>query len=95
MAKVYEYRTVPERKEKYVNKVLCDLCGKGTDHCSEDVYERREVDIRAKDGEFYPEGASWEEYGVDMCFTCFKEKLWPWLQENSLYKLGVEEKDTY
>lgn len=78
-------------KEKYtgerwvIKKLACDLCGveaKGGDWES-GCYEVNEVEVqvtvRQKDGSNTPSGGSGEEYLIDLCPKCFKDRLVPWL----------------
>jgi len=67
-------------------KLTCDLCrteAKGGDWESS-TYEVNEVEVqmtvRQKEGSNYPEGGSGEDYLIDLCPTCFKERLVPWLR---------------
>lgn len=67
-------------------KLTCDLCGeeaKGGDWQSS-VYEVNEVElavtVRQKEGTSFPEGGHGQEYVIDMCPTCFKDRLVVWLK---------------
>lgn len=73
-----------------VNRVLverkCDLCGcvaktNDWDAASFRVQETEiSVTIKQRDGSAYPECGSGNEYEVDLCPKCFKDRLIPWLQ---------------
>ena len=73
-------------KEEILVETTCDLCDKVAKegHWESSSYEVNETEIevtvRQKDGHSFPEGGSGEEYVVDMCPGCFKEKLIPWLE---------------
>jgi hypothetical protein len=72
-------RTVLEEHE-----LLCDLCGSKTDVRSpwvKDRFDAVEVEVRLREGESYPEGGHGSETIIDLCPTCFKEKLIPWVQD--------------
>jgi hypothetical protein len=84
--KQYEMRTVPERTEKVCVCTTCDLCGKKAHVRSGWTcfgYERNEtvvkVQVKQREGTYYPESQSGTEYEVDLCPDCFKDKLIPWL----------------
>lgn len=80
---VQEVKTVAQ--ERLVS-TTCDLCGveakKGTYRGSMyDVDEAEiEVIVRQKDGYSCPDGGSGTEYSVDICPSCFLNKLIPWLK---------------
>ena len=70
-----------------VSKVVCDLCGK----TSKDPYSwstdafylsetEAKVQVRQKEGNFYPDGGWGTVYDIDLCPVCFKERLVPWLR---------------
>lgn len=74
------------RKYKVLLERCCDLCGfkaKSEDWGSS-RYNVNETDIQVtckqKDGNSWPEGGSGYEYEIDLCPSCFKNKLVPWLQ---------------
>ena len=48
------------------------------------------VEVRQRQGVSYPEGGSGTEIEVDLCPTCFKEKLVPWLRSQGA---TIEEKE--
>ncbi len=83
-------REYTETEELVKNKMLvgikCDLCGKNakTENWDSSSYEINEttikITIKQKDGTTYPEGGWGTEYSVDMCPSCFKDKLIPWLE---------------
>ncbi len=76
----------PVEREVLV-ETCCDLCGKvaklGT--WEKSTYEVNEVEIevtvRQKDGVSYPDGGWGTELRVDLCPTCFKETLIPFLRQ--------------
>jgi hypothetical protein len=86
MMKVFE-RVVPENKPYDRLKCRkCDLCGvmsRGEHWEAKGIYESNEtiiaVEVMQKEGANYYDGGSGTKYEVDLCPTCFKEKLIPWL----------------
>lgn len=83
--KVYEKVTKTVTNTLLVRRV-CDLCGReskgaGCDEWDAGSYEVNEtevlVKVRQKEGRSYPETGSGTEYEIDLCPTCFKEKLVP------------------
>ncbi len=82
---VNEQRTITARK---CTRQTCDLCGcEAVQPGSRwegglyDVSETRlEVSVVAEEGTVYPEGGSTERTVVDLCPTCFNERLVPWLR---------------
>ena len=70
-------------KDKVLDKVKCDLCGAtatsesnwgGEDHGVS------EVTIQMKEGYNYPDAGNYVETEVDICPSCFKNTLLPWLK---------------
>jgi len=87
MSKVYAEKIIPQRVSRYVKTRKCDLCGKeadGEEWEAKSCYRVNETEIRVqvrqKEGNNYPEGGSGTMYEIDLCPTCFKEKLVPWLK---------------
>ena len=91
--KHYIEKIVPEKTEEVLSDITCDLCGKsggrdGWDSSIWSVSETEvEVTVKHKNGTEFPEGGDGKLYAVDMCPTCFKEKLIPCLKS-----LGCEVK---
>jgi len=81
--KLYKKHVVPRHTETRIDKLKCDLCGAEShdrDDWSAERYAVAETTIQCKTGSSYPEGGSGTEYNIDLCPTCFEEKLIPWLQ---------------
>ena len=86
MSKVYKIR---QMKDKYVEHLICDLCGKQSE--GEDwttgSFEVNQTDISIftrveyRNGVQYPEGGHGDDYEVDLCPDCFMNKLIPWLKK--------------
>jgi hypothetical protein len=88
--KVYEKKIIPRRTETYLKLRKCDLCdatstsetwGSGA------FYKVNEteisIEIRQEEGSSYPEGGNGKKYEVDLCPSCFKDKLIPWLNSQN------------
>ena len=83
----YEKRVSQPVEREVLIETCCDLCGavaKDGDW-NKSTYEVNEVEIevtvRQKDGVSYPDGGWGTELLVDMCPTCFKETLMPFLRQ--------------
>lgn len=83
--KLFENKEIPARTERRVVRRQCDLCGcKSTgDDWDAGIWEVNDTEIKVtitqKDGTNYPEGGSGNEYEIDLCPSCFKDRLVPWL----------------
>lgn len=75
--KIMKTVQVPASTRDVVDKVVCDLCKRNIPN--EGSYEVNEVTVSHKTGSSYPEGGSGEKVRVDLCPSCFDEKLIPWL----------------
>ena len=75
--KHYETIAIPESTRERETHVTCDICGKKFGHSG--AYERDEVEIRRKDGCYYPEGSYGTVTEYDICAGCFVSKLVPWM----------------
>jgi hypothetical protein len=75
---------VPATTKTVVDRVTCDLCGRGLDehYAGKQLssYYSDEVDINRRVGTNYPEGGNSTESKVDMCGECWKTKFVPWLR---------------
>lgn len=96
---IFEEVAVPSRIDKKCVSISCDFCGKqgrygGWEESYFDVDETEiSVTIKQRDGKNYPECGSGEKFHCDMCPTCFKEKLFPFLQSISKTAIDYEEWD--
>lgn len=88
--KVYKIETVTREVQRLV-KHYCDICGRETRHLdwATGSYDIKETEIRLREGSSYPEGGSGTSIEVDICPTCFREKLLPWLETQ-----GVQVQET-
>jgi len=79
-----------------LKQITCDLCGREAKkgHWDSSIYSVNETDIevtiKQKEGDTYPESGSGTEIIVDLCPTCFKERLVPWLNSQGA---SIEEKE--
>ena len=92
MSERTEQREVPAKTTTVVVAVVCDLCGaeaKSRYNWGGETWERDETKVKMDarptvehgKGSSYPEGGWGTVYRVDICPTCFREKLVPWLRE--------------
>lgn len=77
--KTYEEVKVTEKVKRHIF-TTCDLCGGTTKGNWGGGFEVHEVEVRIKEGDTYPEFGSGTEIEYDICPTCFKDKLIPWLE---------------
>lgn len=79
--KIYKTKwipAIPAREERVEDKTTCDICGKDiTQHFSYDVSE---CEISMEEGERYPECTDINKTSFDICPTCFKDKLTPFIK---------------
>ena len=79
-----------DKTETHTYKVLasrvCDMCGKkgkGDEDWNGATYDVNETEItikvQQKEGFSCPDGGHGKNYDIDICPTCFKGKLVPWL----------------
>lgn len=63
-----------------IDFVKCELCDRTSndESWSPGLYEVTEPDVRLRTGTNFPEGSSIDTIILDICPTCFKEKLIPW-----------------
>ena len=72
-------RTTPD---KLLAQTTCDVCGRKSDGPSWDKgrYDVADSTIKLRMGECYPECGGGEEWVIDICPECFKERLIPWVE---------------
>jgi hypothetical protein len=80
----YKNVTIPEHTKEVEDKTLCDCCQAPTpwpdpDGRHRSSYDVNEVEIRHKHGTSFPEGSDLEVLDLDICPTCFVEKIVPML----------------
>lgn len=69
---------VPATDISVEDETLCDICKNSVE--SGGNWSNDEITIESKEGYSFPEGGSAEYKFVDMCKTCFDNKLIPWLK---------------
>lgn len=87
--KHYEQIEVPQKVIQRLLKTTCDLCGNEVDpegNCDVD-----EVMVSRVVGERYPDCADLWKHSVDMCGPCFDTKLVPWLKEQGVTTIQLED----
>lgn len=70
------------REVEYIEAVVCDLCGaktSGNKPWAKGNHDAIEVDVCMRTWKHWPEGGSGEDIQYDICPTCFRERLMPWL----------------
>ena len=88
--KHYKTVIVPAVKEttnQVLEKTTCDLCGSSI---VQERFSEEQVLVQYKTGDSYPEIGSGEVTGVDICPSCFKEKITPWLESQGCSLHTVE-----
>jgi hypothetical protein len=94
--KVYGTKVVPATIRKVLIKRKCDLCGMESKSSEWDagLYNVNETEIKItikqKEGTSYPEGGSGTEYEIDLCPSCFTNRLIPWLRSQGA---AIEERE--
>lgn len=87
--------TTPREIVKTID-MKCDICGKpakrpNREDWTDGSYDVNETTVECKVGTDYPSGGSWEEWISEICPTCFREKLIPWIE--SFGHTKIESKD--
>ena len=71
----------PAYEKEVLESITCELCPKTTsdpENWAIENYHRDEVIIQRKWGEMYPESGYLQWVILDLCPTCFRDKLIPW-----------------
>lgn len=76
--KHYKTRVIPERIDEILFRTTCDLCSK---EIEQDEWDRDEVTVENVTGYSCPSGGASSYEFVDMCGSCFRDKLIPWLTQ--------------
>lgn len=76
MTKHMKTVVIPESKRQEVEYTTCDLCG---ERITEERFHIDTVTMTWRAGTSYPEGGSGEQEEYDMCSTCWRTKIVPWL----------------
>ncbi len=73
----YRKKIPQEVKAHWVEtRVECDICHQDV-RANRDSWDGSEIEIEAKIGSIYPEADTRDGYRVDVCPTCFLEKVVP------------------
>ena len=72
--KTYVTITIPERKEKRLDKTTCDICG---EEIKQKNFSADEIIVMRNDGYNYPEGGWGVKSFYDICLECWTNKLVP------------------
>jgi len=79
--KKYENRPKEIKEYKVLIEISCDLCGKSSSKEWKDFnFDATQSLVYLKTGEEYPEGGYGDKYEIDICPSCFKNKLIPWVE---------------
>lgn len=90
MSRTYKTVAVPATTRQELVERCCDLCGKkaNSDDWGDNSYNFDETDVQVsikyRKGEAYPSGGSEVACSIDMCPTCFTQKLVPWLKSQGV-----------
>ncbi len=89
----YEYKGTSER----VAYLKCDFCGKESKNANHDEnpwetdgLDTDSVTIQHKQGNYWGNDGDSNTLDADMCPSCFRAKLLPWLRANAVGKLDYE-----
>jgi hypothetical protein len=94
--KHFANKVVPERTERIVDKITCDMCKNKIDYGEWPNDYKTDIKIQESSG-----WASFGEYcydkkivTVDLCKMCFNDVLIPFLKEKGT-DLNIEEREIY
>jgi len=79
----YEEKQIPARTEKIYVDTECDFCGQSV-HAHLGNYDVDDVTIVSNYGKQFPGKTYLQNISVDMCGSCFRAKMLPWLTEHML-----------
>lgn len=80
-----------ERREEMTRDV-CDCCGLDLSEDNKGAYADNDVRVQGHVGSFYPSGDCRTTYEIDLCSTCFVDKLVPLMRANGM---PVREREAY
>jgi hypothetical protein len=101
MSRTYETRNIPATTHKVIDKTVCDICKRETkgSEWEESTWHNDETDITVELSYEHRTsygcdccGGQSEKIIVDLCPTCFKDKLLPWLRSQGA-QIQVKEYD--
>lgn len=85
MSQRFEERTVPEHTEECLVERTCDICAVEADRpgagqwVASSHFDVSQTTITLEEGSAYPEGRDTTRMSFDICPTCFKNKLIPFM----------------
>lgn len=100
MARTYKERTIPARTERIIDELTCDICQRkapdphgidtkwGSSH-----HKIASVVVSLRIGERYPETWHYSQTCFDICPTCFKDHVIPFLADLGAYPRETEHSD--
>ena len=74
--------------------LVCDICGRQGSTVRDwgsGAFDATETTVELVEGSRYPEGGAGTKRTIDICPTCFKEKLIPWVEGHG--KTSIEEEE--
>ena len=82
------FKTMPvTREERYDHELICDICGHTVKSIENNwaggLYEDCRTEVTFQEGHSYPEAITGKKLEFDICPTCFKDKLIPWIQSQN------------
>ena len=76
--------------ERSYSSTVCDLCGDESEDNWAPGYSANKTEVKIIEGKSYPEGGSGTEISYDICPTCFKTKLIPWLESQGAHTIEYD-----
>jgi len=76
--KIYKVKKIPAVNKSVVDKTICDICKNDVYDVGE--YNSQYSEMYMKQGDVWPEGGQMKGYEVDLCVSCFENRLVPWLR---------------
>lgn len=73
---------IPARTRETTTHHTCDICGRRVEPDSH--FDVDEVRVKHREGYRYPECSREEITECDLCSTCFRTKLRPWLESQGV-----------
>lgn len=83
MAVKNKVEVIPESTRTVTVAYICDLCGDESPTKWEDGnWDTLDINVSMKTGESYPESGSGETIEYDVCPSCFKSKIIPFMESH-------------
>jgi len=93
--RVKEEVVIPEKTYEKTVRIECDLCGAEAEGETFDgsIWSAEEIEVEVRvhmtEGEAFPGDYDIKACRIDLCPTCFKEKLIPFINENGVNKIEL------